>query len=158
MTQPTPCRLRRRWAFTLLELCLVLLIAGILAAVGIARLGRLSIAMAEGERVARRLVADIRCARSQAITTVTNHYLLFVDGGSGYTSYAVYRVEAGGDVQVEPPRAVADSVSLTGSATRAEFTPQGEALATYSFGVTSPGHSYSITVVAATGTAILEEP
>ena len=130
---------------------------GIMATVGIIRLSRTSVFMAEGERVARRLVADLRYAQSEAITSGKNHHLSFTDGGTKYTDYAIFRVEGSGDVQVEPTRVLADSVALAGSATRAEFAPGGDAVAAYTYKVASPGRSYQIAVVLATGAVSLTE-
>jgi len=157
MTMP-PSRALRARGFTLLELTFVILIVGIVAAVGIIRLGRISIFMAEGERVARRLVADLRYARSEAITHAQNHYILFTEGATKYTSYAIYCVRPAGDTQIEPTRVLPDSVAVTGSATRAEFNPGGDAVAAYTYNVTSPGTSYQVTItLVATGAVTLEE-
>jgi len=136
---------------------MVIFISTIILTVGVVRLGRLSILVSESERVARTLAADLRFAQSEAITTARNHYLLFTDGGTKYTQYAIYKADPGGDVQVQPARPLADSVAVTGSSTRAEFAPGGDALATYTYTVTSPGRSYSLSVVLATGAVILAE-
>ena len=136
---------------------MVIFISAILLAVGVVRLGRLSILMSESERVARTLTADLRFAQSEAITTARNHYIAFTDGGTKYTQYAIYKADPGGDIEVRPARPLADSVALTGSATRAEFAPGGDALAAYTYTVTSPGRSYSLSVVLATGVVILAE-
>lgn len=147
----------RRRGLTLVELSFVVLISATLLAVAAIRLGRSSMFVAESERAARRLAADLRYAHSEAIATAKNYYLLFTDGGAKYTAYAIYRVEAGGDVQVEPARVLSDHVALTGSATRAEFEPSGSALAGYTYTVTSPGGTYSITVTLATGAVTIAE-
>ena len=156
-TLDTPCRRGRRQGFTLVELMVVIAIMAIVLAVGVFRLSRAGVLMAEGERVARTLVADLRMAHSQAVTESKNHAIVFTDGGSKYTDYTIYRVEAGGDVQVEPTRPLPDTVAVTGSSTRVEFTPGGDALAACTCSVTSPGCQYTITVVLATGAVVLEE-
>ena len=84
--------------FTLMELAVTILIMGIALAVGVVRLGSLSVLRSEGQSTARRLVADLRLTQSEAITKVKNHYILFTDGGTKYTQYAIYRVEAGANV------------------------------------------------------------
>jgi len=152
-----PTQAARPNGFTLVELCFVVLISGIVLAVGAIRLGRLSVFMANSKRVAYRLASDLRYAQSEAIADARNHYLLFTSNGTKLTSYAIYRVEAGGDVVVEPSRTLPDSVALTGSSTRAEFTTDGSALANYSYSAVSPGPDYAITVVLATGVVQLQE-
>ena len=148
---------RRTRGFTLIELSIVLLISSILLAVGVIRLSRASVFMAQGERVARRLAADLRYAQSEAIVQAKNHYILFTQGDGKYASYAVYRVEAAGDVQVEPTRVLPDSVALTGTRLRAEFSPLGDALEKCEYTVTAPGLTFEITVLEASGSVLLEE-
>ena len=147
----------RARGFTLVELLIVIAVSFILLGVGAIRISRASILMATSERVARRLVADLRFAQSRAITDARNHYILFTSNGTKFTQYAIYRAEPTGDVQVLPTRILPEGVALTGSSARAEFTPGGDALAAYSYTVTSPGRSYSISVVMATGAVILQE-
>ena len=148
---------RRDSAYTLLEVVFSLLIATIALGVAAIRLSRSSVSVARGERVARRLVADLRFAQSESIALAKNHYLLFVDGEAKYASYAIYRVETGDDVLVEPDRVMPDTVALTGSALRAEFAPGGDALAGYTYRIVSPGRRWNITVVLATGAVMLSE-
>lgn len=152
LTTPLP-----RCAFTLLELVMVIAITAILLGVTAVRLSRESVFMAEGERVARTLVGDLRYTQSEAIARATNHYVLFTDGSSKYTQYALYRVDAGGDVQIEPARVLADAVAVTGNELRAEFSPLGDALKKYEYTVTAPGLEYKITVNETSGTVFLEE-
>jgi len=163
----------RRGGFTLLELIIVIAISFMLLGVGAIRISHASILMAASERVARRLVADLRFAQSQAITDARNHYLLFTSNGTKFVQYAifradpsgdvqilpyaVFRADPSGDVQILPTRTLPDEVALTGNSSRAEFTPGGDALAAYSFTITSPGRSYSVSVVMATGAVVLQE-
>lgn len=155
--RPAPFHHGRGAAFTLVELLFVLLIMSILLGVGIFRLSRLSVTAAGCDRATRRLVADLQYARSQAIADGKNYFLLFDDNGTKYTSYTLYRADPGEDVQVEPARTLPDTITLMGTSLRAEFNSMGEALAGYTYTVTSAGRNYSITVVLATGAIALEE-
>ena len=157
MIAPTRTPRRRRDGFTLIELTMVVLIAGIIATIGIFRLGRGSVFISESQQAAKRLVADLRYAQSLAITHAKNHYLLFNDNGAKLTFYAIYRVEDGDDVQVDSTRLLPDSVALTGDA-QAEFTPEGSALGNYAYELISPGTDYDISVVLATGAVQWTEP
>jgi hypothetical protein len=140
----------------MVEMLMVLLISAILLTVAVVRITRTGAYMAEGERVARTLVADLRFAHSEAITTGKNHYLLFTEGDGGYTFYAAYRVETGGDVAAGPARTVPTGAALVGSAVRAEFTPGGDALSDYTYTATCPGWQYTVTVTLATGAVALD--
>jgi len=125
---------------------MVLAITAIVLSVGLIRIGGNAVGMSRGERVATDLVADLRYAQSQAIVTAKNHYLLFTLGVLKYTSYAIYRVETGGDVQVEPTRVIPDTAALTGLLNRAEFQPNGTAVLDYTYTVTSPGRTFTVSV------------
>jgi len=134
---------------------MVLAITAIALTVGLIRIGGVSVGLSQGERVATALVADLRYAQSQAIASAKNHYLLFTSNGSKYVSYAIYRVETGGDVQVEPTRVVADSAAITGASNRAEFQPNGTAILDYTYTVTSPGRTFTVSVQALWGNVSL---
>jgi hypothetical protein len=138
-------------------LLFVILIMSIALGVGIFHLNRLSVTVAGCEGATRLLVADLRYARSHAITDGKNYFLLFDDNGTKLTSYTLYRADPTEDVQVKPARTLPDAMTLLGTSQRAEFNPMGEALAGYTYTITSQGRNYSITVVLATGATILEE-
>ena len=145
-----------RAAFTLFEFMVVMAISAIVLAVGVARFGFQSAFIAQNARIARRLAADLRYAQSEAIAHGKNHYLLFTDNGTKITEYVIYRVQAGGDVAIEPTRTVMpDYVALTADTARAEFTPGGDAVGTYTFKITAPNcDAVKIQVVLATGAVI----
>jgi len=148
---------RRAHAFTLVEFAVVMAITAIALGIVMIRLGRSAVLLSKGERIARGLVADLRLAQSEAITHARNHYLLFTEDGGQYTEYTIYRVEDGGDVQIEPARLVPDGVALTGAATRAEFAPGGDAIGNYTYTVTSAGSTMQIDVILSTGAVELTE-
>ena len=130
---------------------MVLAISAIALTVGLIRIGGVSVGMSRGERVATDLAADLRYAQSQAVVTAKNHYLLFTLGLLKFTSYAIYRAETGGDVQVEPTRKIPDTAALTGLLNRAEFQPNGTAVVDYTYTVTSPGRTFTVSVQALWG-------
>ncbi len=148
----------QRSGMTLIELLSVVLIVGIMSSVLIMRLGLPSIGNPGARAVARRLALDLRYARSLAIAQSVNHYLGFDGSGSALTGYTIYRELGATDVAVESYRTFERGVTATGAATRAEFEPDGTALAGYSFVVTGPTQSYTVTVIAATGTTVVSGP
>ena len=145
-------------AMTLIELLAVVTIIGIVSAVVIGRLGSPSIGNPGARATARRLALDLRHARVKAIAEGTNHYVGFDVSGSDWTGYSVYRVDSPTDVPAESYRALDRGITITGSGTRAEFNPAGEALAGYTFTVAGPTQNYSITVIAATGAITVSGP
>ena len=148
----------QRLGMTLIELLAVVLITGIMSTVLIMRLGLPSIGNPGARAVARRLALDLRHARSLAIAQGVNHYAGFDSSGPALTGYTIYREAGATDVAVESYRAFEKGVTATGAATRAEFEPGGTALAGYSFVVTGPTQSYTVTVIAATGTTTVSGP
>jgi prepilin-type N-terminal cleavage/methylation domain-containing protein len=148
---------RRAAGFTLAELTVVVAIMAIVSASALIRITRAGAFMAEGERIAHRLAADLRYTQSLAIQANHLHYLKFgsrVDGK--FPSYSIYW-KGDGDPAVDSVRTIPDCVAVTGADDKVEFNPGGDARKTYTFSITSPGHSYQITVVLATGAVILVE-
>lgn len=143
---------------TLIELLAVVMIVGIMSSVLIMRLGPMSIGNPGAKAVARRLTLDLRHARSLAIATGVNHYLGFDVSGSSLTGYTIYREAGATDPAVESYRNFERGVTATGSTTRAEFDPTGAALGGYSFVVTGTTQSFTVTVIAATGTTTVSGP
>jgi len=135
---------------------MVTAITAIAVTVAIIRISPTSVLLSQGQRITHRLVADLRLAQSQALAAGKNHYLLFTSNGLKFTSYAIYRVETGGDVLAEPARTIPDSVALTSPLARAEFTPGGDALAAYTYTLTEPGQTWTISVTLATGAVTLQ--
>ena len=144
-------------AFTLFELALTFFIVAVLLTVGVIRMGRTGLLVSESQRLARRLTADLRYAHSQAVVCAKNHYLLFAGTDLGYTSYAIYRDEVGGPLQVEPPRIIPNTVVLKTLSPRAEFTPGGSALSNYVYTISAAHRTYTVSVTLATGAVSLAE-
>jgi len=140
---------------TLLELLLVISIAGVLAAVVIARLGPQNIGNPGARAVARMLSLDLRHARSLAISQGTNHYVGFDADGANLLGYTIYRTSSPADIAVEAYRTFDRGVTATGSTTRIEFTPTGTALGACTIVVSGTSKNYTVTVIAATGTTTL---
>lgn len=144
-------------AYSLAELMAVLAITAVVLAVGAARFSRASIFMADGERVARQLVADLRWAQSQAITDGTPHSLEFASPVDGkLPAYAIFRKGSPG-VKLSPTRTLPDSVAVTSDATEVLFYPGGDADADHEITVTAAGRKYLISVTLATGAVALED-
>ena len=143
---------------TLVEMLTVLSISGIVLGVGVIRFGTSSVFMAKAERVAYRLVADLRLARNQAITDNKNHYLDFVKSAENLVQYDILRVESGQSVPIESTRYIDDDVALTGANKTAVFLPDGSAVKDYTYTITYSGGSYTVRVILATGAVGISGP
>ncbi|MDP7637622.1 MAG: GspH/FimT family protein [Phycisphaerae bacterium] len=67
---------RRPWGFTLLEICIVLAIMAIVAAIAAPRYGN-AVARYQAEVAARRIVADLSFARDRARASGANQVVIF---------------------------------------------------------------------------------
>lgn len=150
-------RPRHSPGYTLIEALAVMALVALILGTAAVRLSPGLVGVARNQSVAYRLAADMRFAQSEAITAAANHYLLFTDNGSKLTSYAVFRVEDGSDVQVEATRRIPDDVALTSDDTRAEFETTGSALANYAYNVATPDTTREVSVVLSTGAVQVEE-
>lgn len=145
-------------AMTLIELLAVVMIIGILSTVVISRLGIGGIGNPGARAIARRLALDLRQTRSRAIAESANHYLQFETDGSNLVAYTIYKVASPSDLVVETSRKINAGVTVTGSATRAEFAPTGAAPTGYSYTVTGSTVGYVVSVIAVTGAVMVSTP
>lgn len=156
--QTDPLRLsfamkRDRAAFTVLELIVVMMLVGVMAAIAVPRFNFALITKHRASTTARKLVVDLRRARRLAISDAANNnqgFELQMQAPSPYTSYEI--------IDRDPPIATVDShtidsqVSCTGDA-RFRFGPLGNLTDAGSTEiiVAGGGRSYTITVTVATG-------
>ena len=147
----------RMAGMTLVESLAVVAIVGVLSAVVITRLGTAGIGNPGAQAVARRLSLDFRHARGLAIAEGTNHYVEFDVSGADLVGYSVYRTASPTDIRVETYRTFEKGVTATSSTTQVEFTPTGAALAGCTVMVSGPSLTYTVTVIAATGTTTVSE-
>jgi len=139
-----------------LELVVVLLILGVLGAVAVSRFGPNSITNLGAEADARKLALDLLQAQRRAMVTGDNHYLLFTSGGGSVTGYTIYR-RGTPDVAVDSARQFDSRLAVTASHTTTEYDFSGAALASYQFTLTAPDRTWTVSVVAATGSVSVSE-
>lgn len=141
-----------------MELILVVAVLAVLAAAAVSRFGATSLANLGANADARRIALDLYQAQRRAISTGDNHFVQFNSSGGSVISYALYRRTGGGDVLVDSARQVASDMTITASATEAEFTFEGTALAAYQIDVAGPDRTWTISVIPATGAVRVAEP
>lgn len=150
------CASARR-AMTLFELIAVTCIIGIVAAMAVTRYSPNTIADVGAQGFARRVAFDCLQARRRAIATGDNHLLRFTLSGGNATQYAVYRKVSGVPTLVDDVHAVPANVTVTtGGVTDVEFQFTGEALASYTVTVTAPDRTRTVSVLQATGKAVVQ--
>jgi type II secretory pathway pseudopilin PulG len=136
---------------TLLELIAVVTILGFFAIVTISRIGPGTLTNFGARADARRVAFDLLQARRRSISTGDNHYLAFAIAGGEATGYTLYQRSGAGDTAVDTPYLFPSSVIVTTSATNAEFTFEGTALAAYQIDLTGPDQTWQVNVVPVSG-------
>ena len=144
-------------AMSFLEVITVVTILGILGAMAFMKFGHDTIADIGAQSLARQIALDCLQARSRAISTGENHYLLFTLSGPNATQYAVYRDPVGTDVRVDDIHAVPSGVTVTPSASQVTFQFTGVASASYTITVSGPNRSFQVAIVQLSGTATVTE-
>ena len=152
-------------AFTLVEVVLVILAIGILAAIIVPRFGGKDFFdLLKLRGVAHQLASDIRFARQLAVTHSKAYTIEITTGEGGNQTYDIYEgtpSAKGASLEKDFPKAIPDDFTLSG-AEYFTFRRLGNADSggTITLGsVTSDNavHSYDIIVEALTGSVITEE-
>jgi Tfp pilus assembly protein FimT len=141
---------------SLLELSVVVAIIGLLSVMAATRYGSSTLADVGARGFARRLALDFTQARQRAIALGDNHLVRFTITGGKVTQYGLYRRQGASTTLVDEVNIVPADVDVTTSATDAEFTFTGEALASYTITIQAPDHTCTVTVPQVTGKAFVQ--
>ncbi len=133
---------------TILEVVMLIAIIGMLSALAIPRIG--SIAEYAAHTTARQIIADMRYARMQAISTAKDHIVRFSPSGGSHTEYGIFRVEGEVEEQVGQTKQIREEVTCSGPD---EFTfyPFGNASSNDTISLVGATDQYDVNVVATTG-------
>ncbi len=141
-----------RGAFTLLEMVAVITLLGIMAVAAAGAFRPETVGDLDGSVTAQRIAWDLQQARRRAISTGDNHVLVCQTSGGNVTSYTLNRrLPDTSLTPVDSTKTIPTYVSITATSTAPEFAFEGEALAGYTFTITTPHKSWTITVAQATG-------
>jgi hypothetical protein len=142
---------------TLFEIIAVTFIIGIVSLMAVTRYSSTTIADIGAQGFSRRVALDCSQARRRAIATGDNHLLRFTLSGGNATQYALYRKVSGVPTLVDDVHTVPTNVTVTtGGVTDVEFQFTGEALNSYTVTVTSTDRTRTVTVLQATGKALVQ--
>ncbi len=144
--------MKRQNAHTLVEMILVVIFIGILAAIALPKINFAIIRKQKADTFSSKIVTDLRRIRRLAITDAANNtsgYQINMIGGPPFTSYEI--------VNLDPPSTVLEThtidpdVSCTGD-TIFKFGPLGNLpLGSGTLDIIAEGRSFTITVIASTG-------
>ena len=143
---------RGKKAFSLVELILIVIFLGILAAVSMPRLSSAGILKQRADCQARKIVTDLRRTRVLAISDAANNtsgFALSMVGSAPYTAYEIINLNT---VTAVDSHTINPAVSCTGGA-NFRFGPLGNLLSgsDTELSVSAPGKVFTITIVPATG-------
>lgn len=140
--------------YSLVELILIVLFIGILAAIAVPRFDYALISKQKADTVARKIVTDLRRTRRLAISDAANNskgYELKMVGSVPYNDYEIKNMDTHETVDSHTTGDITISCS---SGNRFKFGPLGELKSGSGNGLTisEEGKSFTITINSATGT------
>ena len=143
---------RQKKAVTLVELMLIVLFIGIFAVVAIPRMNYSLISKHKADAFSRKIVTDLRRARSLAISDAadnTSGFALKMTGSSPYTGYEIKNLDT---EEIVDSHVIASDVTCTGG-DEFNFGPLGNLLSgsDTELTITSETNSFVITIISATG-------
>lgn len=143
---------RRRRAFSLAELVLIVLILAVMAFVAVPRMQFATLRRQKADAAARKIATDLKLTRRLAVCDAAvnvDGYGLNMSGSSPYNGYEIENLDTS---EVVDSYSIDSDVSCTGGS-RFRFGPLGNLLAgsDTQLTVSAEGKSFTITVVSATG-------
>ncbi len=144
--------MKRQNAHTLVEMILVVIFIGILAAIALPRINFAIIRKQKADTFSSKIVTDLRRIRRLAITDAANNtsgYQINMIGGPPFTGYEIVNLDP---VTVLETHTIDSDVSCTGE-TLFLFGPLGNLLAGSGtqLDISAEGRSFTITLIASTG-------
>ena len=155
MRHPAP---HRRTGYSLIELVIIVVFLGIIAAIAVPRLNFSAVSRQKAGTITVKIVTDLRRTRRLAISDAavnTAGFSLNMTGGAPYASYEIENLQTSETVD---SHTIDPDISCTGGDTF-QFGPLGnlKASSDTQLVVSDPGKTFTITITAATGTVKCEE-
>jgi len=144
---------KRQSAYSLVELIIVVVFLGIIAAIAVPRLNFSATSRYKADTIARKIVTDLRRTRRLAISDAANNtagFALNMIGPSPYNSYAIENLSTGVTIDSQT---IAPEISCAGG-TAFQFGPMGNLKvgSDTQLSISASGRTFVITITIATGT------
>lgn len=143
---------KKRTAFSLVELVIIVMFLGIIAAIAVPRLNFSATSKQQADTIARKIVTDLRRTRRVAISNAADNTAGFALNMTGSSPYSGYEIENLKTSEMVDSHTIDADISCTGGATF-QFGPLGN-LKTGSdtqLTVSASGKTFTITITLATG-------
>ena len=138
-------------AYSLVELIIVVMFIGILAAISVPRINFAIISKQKVETVARKIVVDLCRTRRLAIADAANNSKGFEMKMTGSQPYSGYEIENVDTNETVDSLTIDSDISCTGH-NNFKFGPMGNLTGSdFQLDVASQGKSFTITIISATG-------
>ena len=143
---------RQKRAFTLIEVILVVLFLGIMAAIAIPRLSLSTLSKQKADCLAQKVVTDLRRTRRLAISDAAGNTAGFRMNMTGSSPYTGYDIVDANSAETVDSQTIDSSVSCTGG-NEFRFGPQGNLLSgsATQLVISAGGKTFTIDVTSATG-------
>lgn len=143
---------RKKKAFTLIELILVVLFIGIFAAISVPRLNFAVISKQTADGLAKKIVTDLRRVRTLAISNAANNTAGFTLNMTGPIPYFAYKIVNLETEETIDSHTIKSDISCTGG-DQFKFGPLGNLLtgSDTELVVSADSKIFTITIISATG-------
>jgi Tfp pilus assembly protein FimT len=143
-----------RAAYSLVELVIIVVFLGIIAAIAVPRLNFSAISKQRADTVAWKIITDLRRTRSLAISNAANNttgFALNMTGSAPYSGYEIQNLDTSATVD---SHTIDTEISCTGG-DQFQFGPLGnlKAGSDNQLNVSASGKTFTISITAATGIA-----
>jgi len=143
---------KKRTAYSLVELVIIVVFLGIIAAIAVPKLNFSVILKQKADTIAWKIITDLRRTRSLAISNAANNTAGFALNMTGSDPYSGYEIQNLNTLATVDSHSIDSSINCTGGS-QFKFGPLGNLLAgsDNQLAVSASGKTFTIAVAAATG-------